>query len=115
MFEVTDELVINVNEISSVVVSVDTTTDTDFRGDPIQDEKGKYITKLVPCLNISMTNGDKHVVGGLENIYNFLISESKTKMWHSLYKKINKYLSDEDKYYVFYLSDEDNIIYKECQ
>ena len=107
MFTITDELAINLKEISSVTTQVDRTTDRDLRGKTLKNEKDKYITKLVPWLSLSMNNGDKHNVTGLKDIYLFLDDPAvnNRRMWNSLVSKIKSYLEKDDEFY--YLSEED--------
>lgn len=96
MFEITDSLIINLEYISSISTQVDTITDRDLKG-----------TLVTPWITLSMTNGDKHNVSRLKDIYLFLDDPAvnKRKTWNSLVSKIRSYLERDNKFY--YLSEED--------
>lgn len=104
LFTLTDELVINVDFISSYSTHVDWDSQRDDRDKLLKSEEGLYITKLVPWLKVSMSNGETHIVKGLKDIYNFLSSERR--MWSALVSKINKGLEGDD-YHVCFISEED--------
>ena len=81
MLEITDNLVINLEYISSVSTQVD-----------------KFNSIVTPWLTLSMTNGDKHNVSGLKDIYLFLDNPAvnKRRTWNSLVSKIKSYLEKDD-------------------
>ena len=97
MVEITDELIINLEYISSISTQVDTITDRDLKG-----------TLVTPWITLSMTNRDKHEVCGLKNIYLFFdksTNDAKRKMWNNLISKVKSYLERDNRTY--YLSEED--------
>lgn len=98
MFEITDSLTINLEYISSISTQVDTTS--------TKSKENKYLTLVTPWLNISMTNGDKHQVFGLKDIYLFFDDPAvfKRKMWNNLISKVKSYLEKDN---LCYLSEED--------
>ena len=107
MLEITDSLIISLEYISSIDSSVDGETQRDDWNKLIKNEEDKFVTLATPWLTISMTNGDKHQVRGLKDIYLFLDNPAvnKRRTWNSLVSKVKSYLARDDEFY--YLSEED--------
>ena len=107
MFQITDNLIISLEYISSISTQVDRNPDRDLRGSLIKNEEDKYLTLVTPWITLSMANNDKHSVSGLKDIYLFLDDPAvnKRRMWNSLVSKIKYYLERDDEFY--YLSEED--------
>ena len=108
MFEITDELVINLDEISSYKTVVESVTKRDERDISIKDLEGKFVCEIIPYLIVSMANGNEYNVKGLVDIYNFLYhpSQNKRRTWNSLVNKINTMLKGNE-YESFFLAEED--------
>ena len=86
MFEVTSNLAICIEQISSISTSVAT--------EELKD--GRY--SLEPRVNITMNNGNVYTVKDFQDIYNLCNELGLQRLWHNLKKTMAVDLQDEENY-----------------
>jgi hypothetical protein len=110
MFQVTDELLINVNKISAITTSIETSR--------LSKEKSKWIIsqgkdpdiyyEVEPYISVYIDNNGFYVKG-FTDIYNLLSSFTSfpSRVWDALIRKVNICLEGNEKEIGILLSEED--------